>query len=74
MQMQNESRRQMNSVAEWQNGIAELSPMTDPCPGFRAGQWPGVYAAAADAGWGTLELFGVHPVLVGGTVRVKARI
>ena len=52
----------------------ELSPASDPCPGFRAGQWSRVHAAAleflanhadaaADLGWTTLELFGVHEIV-----------
>jgi hypothetical protein len=27
-------------VAEWKQGLARLAPARDPCPGFRAGQWP----------------------------------
>src|SRR4051794_8126224 len=61
-------------VAEWKQGLARLAPSRAPCPGFRAGQWPRVHAAALDflantaetaaaLGWSTVELFGVHPVV-----------
>src|SRR4051794_24097579 len=35
-------------VAEWKQGLARLAPARDPCPGFRAGQWLSVHAAALD--------------------------
>ena len=61
-------------IVEWKQGLARLTPDRAPCPGFRAGQWPRVYAAAIDflanqaeatagMGWTTLEMFGVHPVV-----------
>jgi hypothetical protein len=61
-------------VAEWKQGLARLAPTRDPCPGFRAGQWLSVHAAALDflantaeaaaaLGWSTVALFGVHPVV-----------
>ena len=61
-------------MAEWKQGLARLAPTRDPCPGFRAGQWLSVHAAALDflantaeaaaaLGWSTVELFGVHPVV-----------
>jgi hypothetical protein len=59
---------------EWLQSFRRLSPASDPCPGFRAGQWSRVHAAAleflanhadaaADLGWTTLELFGVHEIV-----------
>jgi hypothetical protein len=61
-------------MAEWKQGLAHLAPTRDPCPGFRAGQWLSVHAAALDflantaetaaaLGWSTVALFGVHPVV-----------
>jgi len=61
-------------VAEWKQGLARLAPVHAPCPGFRTGQWLGVHAAALDflantaeaaanVGWSTVALFGVHPVV-----------
>jgi hypothetical protein len=67
----------VGAPAEWVEGFARLSPNLQPCPGLR--HWPEIYARAArflqrqgeqaaDLGWSTLELFGVHPEL--GTIRV----
>jgi hypothetical protein len=61
-------------MAEWKQGLACLAPTRDPCPGFRAGQWLSVHAAALDflantaeaaaaLGWSTVALFGVHPAV-----------
>ena len=59
-------------VAVWRNAFAPLSPETEPCPGWRSGEWPRVYAGikqflagshafiAARAGWSVLDLFAVH--------------
>jgi hypothetical protein len=63
--------------AEWVVGLARLSPRFQPCPGLR--HWPDIHARArrfleqhgeraADLGWSTRELFGVHTSL--GTIRV----
>jgi hypothetical protein len=67
-------------MAEWQLGLQRLSPHREPCPGFRSGQWLGVYEvaqrflaehgpSAADLGWSTLDLFGVDPKV--GVARVS---
>jgi hypothetical protein len=68
-------------VAEWTAGMEFLSPVNDPCLGFKRGQWSRVRAAAlafldqygnqAHAlGWSAADLFGVHPEM--GMVRVDS--
>lgn len=63
----------------WLDAFERLSSQREPCPGFRAGDWPKVYRAAvafledfgeqaSALGWATLDLFGVHPDV--GMVRV----
>src|SRR5215210_3068125 len=32
-------------LTEWKQGLTRLPLEVDPCPGFRTGQWPRVYAA-----------------------------
>jgi hypothetical protein len=59
----------------WHNAFAPLNSETEPCPGWRPGEWPRVYAcikqflagpyalAAARTGWSALDLFAVHKVV-----------
>src|SRR5262249_29019029 len=61
-------------VALWRKAFASLNPQTDPCPGYRADEWPRAHACskqflagphtltAARAGWSAVDLFGVHKV------------
>jgi len=62
-------------LAVWRNAFAPLNFETEPCPGWRPGEWPRAYAcckqflagswalAAARAGWSALDLFAVHMVV-----------
>ncbi len=59
-------------VLIWKNAFAPLTAATEPCPGWRTGDWPRTHAAikyflngplalaAAKAGWSALDLFAVH--------------
>ena len=62
-------------LAVWRNAFAPLNAETEPCAGWRADEWPRVYAcckqflagpyalAAARNGWSALDLFAVHKVV-----------
>jgi len=63
----------------WRKGFLDLRPSVVPCPGFTMATWGATQAIgldfldrwadqAADLGWTTLNLWGVHPEA--GTVRV----
>jgi hypothetical protein len=63
-------------VALWRKAFASLNPQMDPCPGYRADEWPRAHACskqflagphsltAVRAGWSAVDLFGVHRPLV----------
>jgi hypothetical protein len=66
---------------QWREAFARLSEQTPPCPGINLGNWPQIHTVAlqflldhadraADLGWTTELLFGVHPQV--GVVRVDA--
>jgi hypothetical protein len=66
---------------QWREAFARLSATTPPCPGVNLKKWPEMHTVAlqflsdhadraADLGWTTEELLGVHPVV--GAVRVDA--
>ncbi|NEU14492.1 hypothetical protein G3T14_20545 [Methylobacterium sp. BTF04] len=70
---------ELDGVALWLAGLAQIGPNEPPCPGYRAQEWPVVYArsvafleefgAQAEAlGWTAPRLFGAHPEA--GIVRV----
>ena len=57
--------------AAWRERIARMDTTRIPCPGMGMASWPDVHAAmlafvdewavaAIDAGWRTIDLFGVH--------------
>ena len=59
-------------VLTWSRGFASLSPDQPPCPGLKSIDWYETHPRctawieewglqAAELGWGTLRLFGVHP-------------
>ncbi len=65
----------------WREAFARLSATLPPCPGIRAQAWPEMHSVAlgflsdhadraAELGWTTEEMFGVHPQV--GAVRVDA--
>ncbi|KMO32871.1 hypothetical protein VQ02_22550 [Methylobacterium variabile] len=65
-------------VLSWSRGFASLSHDQPPCPGLRSIDWYQTHPRctawieewglqAADLGWDTLRLFGVHPTA--GTLR-----
>lgn len=62
----------LETVLSWSQGFASLSPSEPPCPGLRSLNWYETHPRcaawiedwdlqAADLGWDTLRLFGVHP-------------
>jgi hypothetical protein len=68
----------LETVLTWSRGFASLSPDQPPCPGLRSIDWYEMHPRctawieewglqAAELGWGTLRLFGVHPTA--GTLR-----
>lgn len=70
-----------DTLAGWYVAFARLNPERPPCPGYRFGEWTGVYSRAlafldtfgeqAEAlGWTASRLFGVHETA--GIVRVDA--
>ncbi|WP_187193356.1 hypothetical protein [Methylobacterium sp. WL1] len=70
-----------DGLTHWRAGLARLDPEQPPCPDYRGGEWPRVYARAlafldqfglqAEAlGWTASRLFGVHEAA--GIIRVDA--
>ena len=66
---------------QWRESFAQLSAQTPPCPGINLKKWPEMHTVAlrflaehadraAELGWTTELLFGVHPQV--GAVRVDA--